>query len=596
MGVQHLQKGVTLLETLPQNPLDASTVQSAQHEFASALPIFVQLDNSLKSFPGISTSIPLYGTRLSAALHLLPITIEVSRVGMITCNTLNLLIKRFHAPLSTQEHGLTTADFLLIEQNFRQIKTTLNLIIDQVNHLQPTDVQLDPRLGKILATFHKDLPTLRMWLTVVDQFLPIAPSLLGVGKPTNYLLEVLDSTELRPGGGFIGNYGIVTFVGGRLSTAHITDVDLLDRPFEAAGHFIPFPPAYQWFQLVPSWSLRDSNLDADFPTDARYGELNYMREGGNIPVQGVIAITPTLIQRALEITGPIDLPEYHETVTAQNLIERIHYHQLGPAYEGPDTVPAPGGHSSLRKRFTELLAEHFLSHVRQLPPSDLPRFLHILTNSLHSKDIQIYFNSTTAESLLRQLHLDSAIQTSMGDGLFIVDANIGGNKANGFMINTLKDQVAIDKSGNALHRTTINYAWTLPGTVYGGSVYQDYVRVYVPSGSLLKMQSGWQAQGTSQAFGYEVWAGHFSLTFGQSITITLVWTVPAAATKHANIWHYQYLIQRQAGVQWQLHLQVTLPCVANNKQWEGLMPSNAQEAKLTQSLNGNLNVASAYSC
>ena len=44
------------------------------------------------------------------------------------------------------------------------------------------------------------------------------------------------------------------------------------------------------YPMLPNtWRFRDSNLDADFPTAAREGELEYTREGGNVPVQGVIA-------------------------------------------------------------------------------------------------------------------------------------------------------------------------------------------------------------------------------------------------------------------------------------------------------------------
>jgi len=596
-GIQHLRTAMTLLESLPHNPLDAATVEHAQHEFASALPVFVRLNSDLKSFPGISTLIPVYGARLSAALHVLPLAIEVSQAGIITCSTLDLLIARLHDPLNTKQQGLTTADQTFIEQNFQQIKTKLHLIIYQVNHLQPGDVQLDPRLGKLITLFHENMPLLQVWLDAVDKLLPVVPILLGIGTPANYLIEVLDSTELRPGGGFIGNYGIATFSGGRLAAAHITDVDLLDRPFEAAGHVIPFPSVYKWFHVVPSWSLRDSNLDADFPTAARYGEMNYMREGGNVPLQGVIAITPVLIEHALEITGPIDIPEYHETVTAQNLIARIHYHQLGPAGEGPDSVPSPDGHSSLRKRFTALLAEHFLFHVRHLPPANLAKFLQLLVSSLHSKDIQIYLNSSIAEGILQKLHLDSAIQSSTSDGLMLVDTNVAGNKANGFFTNTLNDQVTIDMSGNAVHHTTISYAWKIPGPVYGSHTYQDYLRVYVPLGSTLQAQGGWLPLGTSEAFNHEVWAGYFTLSFGQTQTISLEWSVPAAAKQIGRGWRYQDLIQRQAGIQWQLSLQVTLPsCALMNKKWGGLASHTNQVAALSQPLNGNLDVGIDYAC
>src|SRR5205085_5831196 len=244
------------------------------------------------------------------------------------------------------------------------------------NQLQPEDLQLDARLSKLVGEFHTRLPLIQNAIGQAEALLAVAPQVLGIGTPAYYLVEILDSTELRPGGGFIGNYGIATLSGGRLMTAHITDVDLLDKPFEAAGNVIPYPPAYTWFDLAPeSWSFRDSNLDADFPTAARYGEQTYVKEGGSVPVQGVIAITPALIEHALVITGPIAVPEYQETVTAQNLIARIHYHQLGgkAAGEGSDRIASPDGHSSLRKRFTELLAEHFLARVHQLPAADFSK-------------------------------------------------------------------------------------------------------------------------------------------------------------------------------------------------------------------------------
>src|SRR5207253_1568048 len=134
---------------------------------------------------------------------------------------------------------------------------------------------------------------LQQALDTLEQLLPVAPTLLGVNTPANYLIEVLDSTELRPGGGFIGNYGTATLSAGRLTSASITDTYLLDRSFEDAGHSIRYPAAYSWFTLAPtSWSLRDSNLDADFPTAARYAEEIYREEGGKVPVQGVIAMTP----------------------------------------------------------------------------------------------------------------------------------------------------------------------------------------------------------------------------------------------------------------------------------------------------------------
>ena len=597
-AIEHLRTAMLLLEALPRNPFDSQTVNQAQREFASGLTIFDQLNADLKSLPAISTSIPKYGPQLKAALHVLPLAIEVSQTGVVACNTLGLLISRFHDPLNTQARGLTMADLAIINQDFQQIKTTLATIIDQVNHLQPTDLQLDPRLGKIVATFHKDLPTLQAWLDEAEKLLSVAPTLLGIGTPTNYLIEVLDSTELRPGGGFIGNYGILTFSGGRLMTAHITDSYLLDAAFAATGKTIPYPAAYAWFNLAPNWSFRDSNLDADFPTAARYAEQNYMLEEGKTPIQGVIAITPVLIQQMLAITGPINVPEYHQTVTVENLIDLIHSHQLGPTSDGSSLIPSSDGLSSQRKHFAALLAEHLLARVHQLPPSAMAKFGQLLVSAIHSKDIQIYFNSSIGENLLRQLDLDASIQaSSIGESLFVVDTNIAGNKANSFITDTLNDQVTIDREGNATHHTTISYTWALKGEDYGSPLYQDYVRVYVPPASVLHRQDGWQPRGTSKAFGREVWAGFFTLSYGQTDTITLIWTVAGTAIRDAKGWHYQYLIQRQAGTQWTLHLHIKLPsCAAMTNTSGGLVSSNSGAATFTQSFNQDLHLGIDYAC
>jgi Protein of unknown function (DUF4012) len=600
-GTQHLQKAEALLGTWSKRPLDTQLTSQAEIEFASAFKTFGQLNNDLRSLPGFIKQIPSYGTRLNAALHLVPLAITLSQAGTTGCNILHILGTGLRDPLTPQGHGITLSDLAVVTQDVQKLKASLAMATQQVSQLQPGDMQVDARIPRLVSAFHKGLPVIQDWLDTFERLIPVAPSLLGIGTPANYLIEVLDSTELRPAGGFIGNYGVATLSGGRLSAAHITDVDLIDKPFESAGHVIPYPPAYGWFDLAPgSWSFRDSNLDADFPTAARYGEQTYREEGGKVPIQGVIAIAPALIERALAITGPITVPEYHETVTAQNLIARIHFHQLGgrAAGEGSDLIPSPDGHSSLRKRFTELLAEHFLAHVHQLAPSQLSKFVLLMVNAVHSKDLQLYLNSAVAENLLHRFQLDAAIQSPVGDSLFVVDANIAPNKANNFIINTLDDRMTIDNQGDVIHHATLHYAWTIAGQNYGSPLYRDFVHIYVPPGSELLKQDGWQPRGTSNAFNRKVWMGYFELSYGGTRTVTLVWKVPSAVSKNQSGWRYQYVVQKQAGNLWKLNLQIELPtCAVITNKWGGLTSSNdKQQAARTQSLTEDMNVGADYAC
>lgn len=409
-GIRHLLKAKTFLVVLLKRPFDLSSVVGAQQEFSAALSDFNDVENTLQFVPGVAAFLPVYGNKVHAALHLVPLVRELSHAGLVSCDVLRLLMTHLHSSLGGQSQGMTRTDFTFIRQRLQEVQVSLNNTMNERDQLTPVDLQFDSHLGALVDVLHKDLPVLQMWVDSIVKALPAVPTLLGIETSANYLLEVLDSTELRPGGGFIGNYGIVTFTGGQLAAASITDTNLLDHTFSAAGFRTPFPAAYRWFHLARgNWGLRDSNLDADFPTAARYAESLYTREGGNIPLRGVVAITPMFIQHVLTITGPIYLPEYHETIDAHNLIERINYHQLGPGTEGPDTVASPDGYSSLRKHFTALLAEHFLARMRQLTAANMAKFLLMVVDGIRTKDVQIYLNDPRVETLLHQDHLDAAI-------------------------------------------------------------------------------------------------------------------------------------------------------------------------------------------
>lgn len=602
VGIEHVQKAETLFLSLAQNPLNEQTITQARQELLQANTIFNHLSSDLATLPAGTTSIPVYGSRIEAIGHVLSLAQSLTQAGITGCNAFSLLITRLHDPLNPQSHGITQTDFTTITHDFQLVENDLTNAYTQLAHVQFKDVQFNARLSKAINKLQTYLPMALTWMYTFSQMLPVLPTLLGIGTPTNYLLEVLDSTELRPGGGFIGNYGYATLSGGRLTAAHITDVDLLDRPFEAAGKTIAVPPQYKWFNEIlgpGGWSLRDSDLDANFPTSARAALTNYRLEGGTTLVQGVIAITPTVMEQIMQITGPISVPEYGDMVTAQNLVALIHYHQLGgpAAGQGSDRIPSPDGYSSLRKRFTAILATNLLTRVRQLAPTEAAKFMRVFINGVRTKDVQMYFTAPSAEKLLTLAHLDDSIQAPKGDSLMLVDANLSPSKANSFITNTVNDQVTLTTQGEAIHHLTLTYAWNLPGRSYGNPTYRDYLQVYIPPGSHLQSQSGWQPYPTTSAHGREVLAGFFTLVFGETHTITLTWVAPHAVIHDRSGWQYHYLVQRQAGILRTLRVQITLPPCATGITATGhSLTRHGQEILLSEDLAHDTTTEVNYAC
>jgi hypothetical protein len=504
-----------------------------------------------------------------------------------------------HNPLN-KNAGLSVSDMAALGRNLQVIKAALNEAVGQLRQVQPGDAQLEPGLGKMLGEFRAYLPLIQQGIGQVTSLLTVMPEMLGIGTPANYLIEILDTTELRPGGGFIGNYGIVTLARGQITAVHVTDTYLLDYTYDRT-HFIHRP--YGWFTLAykSGWGLRDSNLDADFPTSARNGEMLYNTEGGTLPLSGVIAITPALIEQILTLTGPVAVPEYHEVVTAQNLIDRIHYYQAIDGSSG-DNVPSADGNSSVRKHFTALLGQYVFARVRDLPVSLLPKLLGILVNSLHSKDVQLYFNAVAAEKVLQFYALDDAVAKLPGDGIFAVDANLAQDKANRFLLTTVNDQVTINPQGTVFHRTAIGFIWTKAGLTdldfHGTTHYKSYVRVYVPAGGVLISRDGWNGpydRGITSGRAY--WGGYFLLDYPLAGSITLTWSDAGTVLKDGHGWHYVYSMQHQAGALEAMNLRMTLPsCAAIYHASAGVTVDSKRQAHIAQALNRDTNVNIDYTC
>jgi hypothetical protein len=364
----------------------------------------------------------------------------------------------------------------------------------------PAQLQPGTKYGKLLAM----LPLAQKVFGEMKNLLDAAPALLGVGQPAYFLAIAMDRTELRPGGGFQGNFGILELDGGKQSKAlpfGLKDTYPLDTqyaakfgapPSDTCPYQVTEPPNSAWWWPVRcirqyGWGLRDSNLSSDFPTNARAAIQIVQGAGGTpngAPIQGVVAFTPVLIEDILDATGPLSMPEYNTTVTAKNLETQIHKFQL-------DTPTAAGQE---RKQFTHDLASQLLARLKALHGSGLKTIFTIAEKAIQSKDLQVYLSDPRAELILQQLGLASAVSTGGGDGFFVVDANDGGNKANLYVTEAQTDLVTLLPNGGAYHRLAISVTYDKKGSIFNpGSTfnsYSDVQRTYLPGDAAITGWSG----------------------------------------------------------------------------------------------------------
>ena len=194
---------------------------------------------------------------------------------------------------------------------------------------------------------------------ILDAYVDVSqrlPSILGWDEPRRYLVLTQNPAEIRPTGGYTGSYGIVAFDRGRVTERTFRDVFLLDMPWTYP--FVAPPPELAAYLLGPDqpWQLADANWSPDFPTSAQDAVRLYRNEGGEDPIDGVIGITTHTIDELLEVTGPVDVPEYGATVAAgETTLTAIELTRIG----------RPGEN---RKAFLSVFGDHLFERLLGLAP------------------------------------------------------------------------------------------------------------------------------------------------------------------------------------------------------------------------------------
>lgn len=381
------------------------------------------------------------------------------------------------------------------------------------------------------------------------------PMLLGVGQPTNFILFSQDSDELRPTGGFNGTFAQLTISSAKLTSGvHLQDIYSLDCPLGLLRcPARPIPSQDAWLQVDPThFGLRDSNLDPDFPTSARLAEQLIVEDGGPA-VQGIISITPAVIENILRITGPITIAQYCTVVSADSLRDVIHFYHLANSLGISSMCPGPQQVTS-RKAFDGELGSVLLHRIATMPQAQQTAVVQSLIRDLTTHDIQMYLNDQGLESVVASLGWGGEVQQPRGDALYLVDANTGGNYANADVTEQASDTITLDAHGTATHDVTITYTYPKSSHLYSdlyalNGLYptlRDFVQVIVPSNAHLAVQQGCTPY-TVTHVGRATWACTIFLVQPNSLTLHFRWSVAGAATASDGGLRYDLLVQREAG-------------------------------------------------
>ncbi|MBI3380237.1 DUF4012 domain-containing protein [Candidatus Gottesmanbacteria bacterium] len=329
-------------------------------------------------------------------------------------------------------------------------------------------------------------------LTSVYEFLPVFAQVFFQDTPKIYLVLFQNNMELRPTGGFIGSYGLLTVASGKIQDFKIEDVYTADGQLK--GHVDPPVPIRKYLQQ-PHFFLRDSNFNPDFAISSVQASWFLQKELGK-NVDGVIGVNLSLAQKIMQVVGPIKLSDFGgEEITADNFFYKVHYLSQDNFFPG----------STQKKDVLTALAGGIFSKLTEGSKNNFLELVPVVKQSLEEKNILIYLDNPPLQKIIEDHGwagrmvkvacvekkdengklLASNSDSCMSDYLSINEANLGVNKANYFISKSIVLEKKIADDGIVTSSITISYENTNSTVVLSPQIYTNYLRVFVPIGSKL---------------------------------------------------------------------------------------------------------------
>lgn len=451
----------------------ASDPEAAQTDLAQAYAGFSEARADLEEVSGIIRLLPY----AAEAEKLLSIAQDAS-LGMqyASIATQNLLNLRFGENGLISVSGSSAADEL--SSGIRNLSAAIRYLEASGSALAETDFSFLPsqygkKLSEVENVLHRLLPGLR-------RLVQLERVMLGLANAENrtYLLLFQNYRELRATGGFIGTYGVFDLDRGSIKDLKIETVY---NPDGQLREQIAAPGPLQR-TLTQRWAMRDSNWFFDFPTSARKA-IDFFQMSSGRQVDAAVAFTPEVFVRLLAITGPVEMPEYGETLTAENFTKVVQY-QTSEAYDRVLNQP---------KKFLADFAPRLLEKVSRLEADGWLDVVDALIRSLGGKDILLYSNDRQEQSLFESLNWAGRVRQEAGDYLAVVHSNVGGGKTDQNIQQKISVEVDQLPNGNFRHRLEIE-ATHNPGDEKEFPVNVDFMRVYVPAGSELISAEGFDQE------------------------------------------------------------------------------------------------------
>lgn len=193
-------------------------------------------------------------------------------------------------------------DVALLSDARAKLVSAAHAVKESSNRLNHIDAdKLAPQLSQPVVQARTKLSDLTRTLDAAADVSTLAPAMLGLNAPQQYLVMIQNNAEARASGGIPGALAVLSVDQGKLSLeAQSTAGDVgVMSPVIALE-----PEQQQIYTARMGKFMQDVNLTPDFPTAASTAQAMWEKKTGQ-RVKGVVSIDPIALSYLLKSTGPV---------------------------------------------------------------------------------------------------------------------------------------------------------------------------------------------------------------------------------------------------------------------------------------------------
>ena len=429
--------------------------------------------------------------------------------------------------------------FKNIAPDLAQASLQLSIAEEKLSEIEGQDLFGDMEV--VVLQLQEVLPQVSAAVDLVAPFAQSIEEIAGVDGDRQWLLIFLNNTEMRPGGGFMGVYGLLQVRDGEIVDITTADTYSIDQLAESDDYVVTPPYPIEAYLGLDTWYFRDANWYPDFAESSKTAvqllRQEYAYSGQPVPeIHGVIGFTPTVIEMLLEVIGDISVDGIN--FTSETFTETLEYDveygfkDRGVAWED-------------RKAIINDLVDVLMAKLMGISMGDIPSLIDAFAEMFTQKQIALYSFDAQTQVVFEDAAWAGVMEIyDTDDFLLVADANMGALKTD-HAIEKEIDYSIIPSEGGYLAQVDISYD-------HNGSFdwrttrYQSYTSIFAPIGSELISTTGDNASAV-EGLGMARFGSYISIEPGESGILSFVYKLPESVVEAIDDGSYYLTVFKQIG-------------------------------------------------